>query len=146
MKSPELSALNEAIVNVAPGTTIFVAEAGDVTLTFPEDATQDQKDAAQGVLDDWNYTPADWQSFQDRLSAAIVFAVGASDHATLIFTRLNNLAVGQGAGWDGDSDRLVLAWNNSPPVLTSEQETELNAVATEYNIPLHLHEGTLTAI
>lgn len=139
----DLTKLQSALSEVAP---VIGVGPGD-KIWFADDATAEQRAAAQTIFDNWVDPPVqDWRGFTDDLITIPGFfgAVAASVMAPFITSRM--AALGDGAEFQGAGDRMML-WNESPPALDQAQRDALTALATTHSIPVTIDaDNLLTAI
>jgi hypothetical protein len=113
---------------------------------FLPEATEEQRSAAQAILDNWVDPPKqDWAGFVDALTTLEGFfaAVAGSSMAPFITTRM--AALSDGKSFQGSSDRLIKVWNAAPPALDQTQRDQLTTLATAHGIPVAIDSDNLLA-
>lgn len=127
-----LAAVDQAIRAVAPIHGVDVSG----TISFKDEATAEQRAAAQAIFDNWVDPPEqNWKAFVDDAAEVAGFygAIAGSAMASLITARMVRLAAGE--QFKGASDPLINVWNAAPPALDATQRSELQALADANDIP-----------
>ena len=147
MDQNELLQLHDALVSLNPKIKGVCEENGTIYINdWAPDPTDNERQEAINFIAAWSPLPVpQWKEFRNSIPFNTMAAIEQSLHSLTLYTRLNDLAH-QGAVWQGQNDIFLAAWNNAPPALSQQDETDLNNLAQTHNIPLQLSNGVLTAI
>lgn len=142
-----LRAVHEAIAaQNLPLASVRMVDADTCELVFPEEATPEQRQAAQTILDTWqDPVKPDWDKFLDGISAATLTKISASPVAPLLISRIARLADNPSI-WQGESDRFFTLWNSQPPNLTANERNGLNTLAATNSIPVRINSSNLLTL
>jgi hypothetical protein len=86
-----------------------------------------------------------WNAFLDELPGDVLVTIAHSAMAPLITARMAVLQTIP-SDWRGEGDRLLVAWNASPPILSEDQRETLNHLATHHAIPLLIGEDNQLSV
>ena len=134
--------LHNAINQVAPIEGVRTYPDAATQIDFLKDATEEQRVAAQAIIDSWvdPPDPPDWDAFMDDLVVleGVYESLASSSLLPVIMSRLARLA--DGAEWKGGKDALVQAWNKSGFELSPEQRLSVAGLIQAHRIPFSISD------
>lgn len=139
--------LHTEISKVAPIESVRLDD-GNIEILFQKTATDEEKQAAQDIADNWDFDkiPPDWNAFLKGLASisGAYAKIAASSMSSIITTRISRLADGE--QWLGADDPLIAAWNAAAPLFDEPQRTALSDLGTATGIPLAIDSDNLLSV